>query len=184
MTRNTKIHHFYINKDEYLIRDLNVNELNILDKMKNDNIKFDMAARMALINNDPDSINWQVLQQIGAYILSKSYGPLGDELLREIAIDTLRDNIPKDSTLILISHIISVFPSESILKLLELTYQDLLELTVFAEIYSGKKLLNVNTTNSNKLKRGPSGKLEFPDEPGVTLADKMRNQKSLYDIPR
>lgn len=170
MTRNTRLYKLYNNNQEILIRDLTTAEINVLNNIKNINLKYEMAAKFAVLNCDPLELHWTVLYQIGVYIINKSQDILYGSVIRDITINDIRNKVKEDDFYILISQIIHAFPGESILKLMDMTYRDLVELVCFIEITNNKNILK---TSSNKPIKKSNGKNEFPDD-GLSLAEKIR----------
>ena len=145
MTRNTRLFKIRakINGEEteVIFRDLTALELSFLGNLKDESTQEEMAGRISLINIDADVVPWAIRIQIGQKVLEYSNELAANTKLEEVLSHELRQSIEYDYTFYLISIIKRVFPTESIIELMNLTFKDLLELVIFAEKFTGKQLL-------------------------------------------
>lgn len=154
MTRNTQLFKVKNGDNELICRDLTAIEISFLSNIKSVSMQREMAGRMCVMNVDPDTLKWQLVVQLGQTILERSNEIINNEKLEEIVINELRESVDYDYAFYLISKIKKVFPTESILELLNLNYKDLLELVVFAEKVSGQQILLSKEEQTKHIKKG------------------------------
>lgn len=165
MTRNTQLYKINYKDQEVLYRDLTVLELSYLKNISNIALREEIAAKTAIINTDPNTIDWQILNQIGKDILIRSTNIVDNATLFELTVKEFRDNVQNDPTLLAISNITSILKNESVLELLNLTHKDLIELVCFCETRTNKKIFNVG--------KGPIVKGTHLARDGKSLKEKM-----------
>lgn len=184
MTRNTRLYKIKSTTQSYIYRDLTAKEIDFLDSIKNDTVRYEMAAKVALVDCDK-SVPWPLLQQIGARVLEKSKDIIIDKDLFEITIKESRDKLESDTLMFLISHVIKYFPNESIIDLMNLTYKDLIELVCLAETMNDTRIFNVGKSPIKRKGRKLVNPNEFPDD-GKGLQEKMNELNSMlgYGLPK
>lgn len=178
MTRNTSLHKLKYEGNSVIYRDLNSLEVAFLLNIKNDSVRNEMAAKTAML--DPEqNVPWPILQQVGERAIEHSTKVATDKQLFEITVKEYRDKLASDTDLSLISHIIRVFPGESILELLKLTHKDLIELVCLAESMTNSQIFTVRGSPVRK-KKGVKlvNPNELPDD-GKGLQDKMNELNSM-----
>ena len=145
MTRNTRLYKFKFKLNgedtDVIFRDLTALELSFLGNLKDHSMQEEMAGRIAIENINSDNVPWPVRVQIGQKALEYSNEIVSNSKLEEITVKELRQSIEYDYIFYLISIIKRVFPTESIIDLMNLTVKDLIELVVFAEKFIDKKLI-------------------------------------------
>lgn len=175
ITRNTKIYKATSEKgNEVLFRTLSVTELTLVDRIESIFHKNEMAYEIAAIEKNRN-LNYFEIQQIGKDVINASMMLMGNDDLFELTIDELRASVKTDPILTIISNIIGVIPNVSLEYLLTLTYEDLLELGVFCEELTNKKIFKQKTattrpTQDVEIKENKS----FFKEDGKSLQDKMK----------
>lgn len=178
MTRNTSLHKLKFGKDSVTFRDLNVQEVAFLQNIKNESVRNEMAAKASMI--DPEqNLPWPILQQVGERALTHSTKVTTDKQLFEITVRECRDKLAIDTDLSLISHIIRIFPGESVVELLKLTHKDLIELVCLAESMTNSQIFTIKGSPVRK-KKGVKlvNPHELPDD-GKGLQDKMNELNSM-----
>lgn len=178
MTRNTKLHKLKFGKESVTYRDLNTQEISFLNGISNDSVRYEMAAKTAML--DPEqNVPWPILQQVGERALAHSEKLLSDKHLFEITVKECRESLTTDSILSLISHIIRVFPGESVVELMKLTPKDLIELVCLAEQMTNSQIFTIKGAPVRK-KRGVKlvNPTDLPDD-GKGLQDKMNELNSM-----
>ena len=179
MTRNTKLHKLKFADKFVIVRDLTVKELSFLNGIKNEAIKNEFAAKLALTEQD-ENIQWPILQQIGERVLAYSTRLTNDKQLLELAINEFRESITNSTEMSLISHIVRVFPSESITKLLDLTETDLIELVCLAEYVSNSQIFTVGDSPVKKKKgRKLINPSDLSEDDGKDLQQKMNELNAM-----
>lgn len=176
MTRNTRLYKFKFKLNgedtDVIFRDLTALELSFLGNLKDHSTQEEMAGRIAIENINSDNVPWPVRVQIGQKALEYSNEIVSNSKLEEIIVKELRQSIEYDYIFYLISIIKRVFPTESIIDLMNLTVKDLIELVVFAEKFIDKKL--ILETDPLPTQRKKSRKLinprDLPDQ-GASLQE-------------
>jgi len=169
MTRNTKFYKFKAKPTDIYYRDLTANELAVLGNIKNDAIRYEMAANMAISKYDPEQLSFPIKTQIGEDVITRSSALLNDGELLDITITDFRNNLREDPVLAWISHLLKYFPGTSIIELFNLNLKDLIELVVLAEEISGEKIFG-----SKKKGMTLINPADLPDG-GKALREEIRN---------
>jgi len=178
ITRNTKLYKINFNqnnkKEEAYYRDLSVLEMSFLSNIKNDAIRCEMAANLAIYERDPSDIPIGVKLQIGREVLTKDSEILSSKQLFEITISELRDKLKNDDYMIAIKYILATIPGQSFTDLIKLNLKDILELVCLCESITGKPIFDTK-------KRGLVNTKNLPDD-GKSLQEKMNELNSF--VPR
>lgn len=143
MTRNMKFYWAKWNGNRVKFRDLTVGEIGSLNLIKNDAERYEQAALRAIVDIDPNTIDWPIRMEIGKEALLNSTNCIKDDQIFEVYVKDYRNSVKDDISLWCIDSIIKNYPGQSIIELMNLTYKDLIELVCSCEISSGKKLFNV-----------------------------------------
>lgn len=179
MTRNTKLYKTSFSKNKENIdvyyRDLTVLEISFLSNIKNDVIRYDIAAQSAIYNMDSNSIPLGVRIKIGQEALSKSLELTEDVRLLEISVSEFRKKIKRDDVMMAIKHIISIIPGQSFTELIKLTHKDLIELICLCEEIYGKPIF----TFGNKAGVSLINPKSLPDG-GKSLQQKMNELNNYF----
>lgn len=186
-TRKTSFYQIKHNNSTIIYRDLNVLELSYLLNLKNDIIKFDMAAKAAIVEpTELDKIPWPILQQIGQSALERSTKWIVDKELFEIIVKEYRSDIKDgNSPLSMIKEILQAFPGQSITELLKLTWRDLIEMTCLAEEVLGRKIFNVAGMPTARRKGSSLVNSNSFEDDGTSLQEKMNAlNATLGGIPK
>lgn len=179
MTRNTKLHKIATDKLTIIYRDLTVKEVGFLNGINNQTLKYEFAAKLSIIEpTDTKDIPIGLLIQVGQNTYKNSVNCSIDKDLFEIKTKEFRNLLESDmaSPLPLISEIIKSVPGQSITDLLELTYEDLLELVCLCEKIREKQILNISTGVKKKGMKLVNTK-DLPDD-GKSLKEKMAELNS------
>jgi len=156
MTRNTQVYRSIViiadEEVEIMYRDLTVLELSFIKNINIPAFAEETAGRISILNVDPTELPWAIVIQIGQNILGKAYDTITNETIHKGLLEDFKNKVKEDGVIYLIIQIKKVFPTESILSLLNLTYKDLLELTVLAEIMSGTNIISDEPKQTNKRK--------------------------------
>ena len=180
LTRNTKLFRAHSESGKTAIyRTLNVSELSVIEKIESIYHKNEFAYQLAKISGD--DMNFFEEQQVGKQIINSSLVLFDNQNLFELTIDEFRETLDSDAIFTLISNIIGILPSISVEYLLSLTYEDIIELTVFCEKISNKIIFNTNTQQRTQhLNPTPEvindGKTFFEDD-GKSLQEKMKESE-------
>lgn len=179
MTRNTK---FYRTKgaDPVYYRDLTTNELTVLSNIKNNVVRNEMAANLAIINKDPDTVSFETKVQVGEDIMYRSNLIFQDAAILDVTINEFRSQINDGEPITAwLTHITKYFPGTSIVDLLNLTPKDLIELVVLCEEMSGEKIFGSKQKKMNFV--SPEN---LSDTNKKALRDQIRNLNNQMGIPR
>jgi hypothetical protein len=156
MTRNTKLYKakFITPTDSSIIifRTLTIEELTCLSGIKNSTERNRLAGELAII--DKTDLPWPKLTQIGENAIRYSTHVVEDSDLFELTVKDIREKILKDPILLGLTHILRLFPGQSITDLMKLTYLDMIELVCFSEIYSDKQIFQVKGFKPMAQKKG------------------------------
>jgi hypothetical protein len=136
MTRKTKLHQVQTKEHTLIYRDLNVKEVGLLLGIQSETIRLEMAAKLAITNlTDTIDIPIGLLLQIGSNALSNSVKVIQDKELCELTIKEFRSQLSEEtsSAMGLVIEILKVLPGQSFTDLLELTFEDLVELVCVCE---------------------------------------------------
>lgn len=174
MTRNTSFYKIKatINKKpkDIYYHDLTAAELYALNKIKNDIIRYELAAALSIDNIDVEELTFPIKVQIGEDVIRRSSRPATDGTYLDILITDARETVKTDPTIAWISHITKYFPGTSIVDLFNLTIKDLIELCVLAEEMSGEKIFG----GSKKKGMSLVNPMDLPDG-GKALREQIKN---------
>lgn len=170
-TRHTKLYKATDGKSVNVVyRTLTVVELKVLENIKTQFTKYEMAYDLGYISgNEP---NFFAKFQIGKDILDSSMLEISDDNLFELIVEDFRQEIGSDLILSLITNIIDVFPNTSLEYLFNLTIKDLIELGVLCERVTNKKVFNVGNTPKARLQK--NNEQTFFDDDNKSLQEKMK----------
>lgn len=174
MTRNTRLHKVNYNETEIIYRDLTVTEIDFLENIKKEVVKFEFAAKLAIIEpTDTKDIPIGTIVQVGNNALSNSTKSARDKDLFEITVKEFRSSLENESAspLPLIAEVIKTVPGQSITDLLQLTYNDLIELVCLCEKIRNTQILSVGQGPKKKGIKLVDPK-NLPDD-GKSLKEKM-----------
>lgn len=183
MTRNTKLYKISCmvgnKRQDVYYRDLTVLEYSYLSNLKSDVVRYEMAARNAIIKVDPDKIAIGPLLKIGEDVFNRTYSFLNPEnhQLFDITISEFRESLKNDDVMILIKHILTCLPGQSFTDLIKLNIKDLVELVCMCEFMIGKPIFG------GAKKHGLVNKSTLPDD-GKSLQEKMNALNSHLGIPK
>lgn len=183
MTRKTKFHSLTYNNIKIIYRDLNVREIGLLLGIKNLAIRCEMAAKLAII--EPTNLNdipIGIIAQVGNNAILNSTKVFSDKELFEIAVKEYRTDIGGDNlnALTLIGEILKVLPGQSFTDLLNLTYEDLIELACLCESIKGSKIFSFGEPPGKKKGTKLVNTSELPDK-GKSLREKMAELNSFLN---
>jgi len=165
MTRNTKLYKLKTKSKEYIYRDLTVNELSFLQNINNDARRNEIAGQLALYKDDPTNVPWPILDKIGLEAIKNSTIIMRDKNLFDITVKEVRNSVSNDEVISLIIKIATNL-NESILKLINLTIKDLIELGCICEIITKKSVFNVKSPiKGSKRANLLNAKKEVSDKP-------------------
>ena len=187
MTRKTSLYQIKVNKQPIVYRDLTVLEISYLSNIKNDLVKKEMAAKVAIVDpTDLSNISWPILQKVGSNALENSTKWITDKQLFEILVKGYREEIKEGSSpLAMIRQILQIFPGQSITELLKLTWKDLVEILCMAEISVGKKIFDVSGIPSAPRKGSSLVQSNAFEDDGKSLQEKMNAlNATLGGIPK
>jgi hypothetical protein len=164
MTRNTKFYKITatINneKKDIYYKDLTTIEMSVLNNIKNEVVRKQMAAELSVYNIDPEIVPFPIKLQIGEDILFRSGQVISDKDILDITVQQFRTSIKDgDPVLSWLSHLTRFYPGTSINDFLHMNYKDLIELVVLGEEMTntsvfGSKKKGVNLVNPNNLEDG------------------------------
>lgn len=146
MTRNTKLYQVTYLGKKIIYRDLTVKEVDFIDGIKDQILKSELAGKLALIEpTDTIKVPAGILIQIGYNSLKNSVKNTRDKDLFEITVKEFRKNLEEESKspIPLIIEILKVLPGQSATDLMNLTYNDLIELVCACEKIKGAQILSV-----------------------------------------
>ena len=175
MTRNTELRKFIIDEKEIIYRTLTINEIKFLNSIDSEIHRYENAYRLAIYEKQFDPSDQQKFS-IGKDIIFNSQVIAMDQKTMDLAISQFRNDLNHDHSFTLMIEILKALPNISMLDLLQLTYKDIVELTVMAEMISGKKFLSVGGKgNEGPIPEGyerVDGKLYFKED-GKSLQEKI-----------
>ena len=174
MTRNTKIYKITVNKKDIYYRTLNVSEITMLNGINKPFYRFEMAAKLSLMNDE--SLDYPILQSIGKDVIERSSLTICDKDLYEITVENFRKSIETDEFITIIVKILQHLPNVSIEFLLNQTINDLIEYGCICEKLSNKRFFNF--TNTSKIDE-QNGHKYFQDD-GKSLKEKMIENEKVY----
>lgn len=180
MTRKTKLHSLTQMGLRVIYRDLNLRETTLLLGIKNETVRCEMAAKLAVIEpTDTKGIPIGVMLQVGNNTLINSTKVASDKELCEIIIKEYRAELGEDSSspLALIAEILKVLPGQSFTDLLELTYEDIIELVCLCEKIKGVRIFAFGEPAKKKGNRLVNTR-DLPDD-GKSLKEKMAELNSI-----
>lgn len=188
MTPKTGFHKIVYNDITIVFRDLTVLELSYLGNVKNEVMRFDMAAKVCIVEpSDLENIAWPILQKVGSSAIDHSTKWVADSQLFEVLVKESRKELSEGAgPLVMIRKIMEVFPGQSITELLKMTWKDLVSLSCLAEQASGKKIFSVagGPTIQRKSSRLVNQQA-FDEDNGQSLQEKMNALNSaLGRIPK
>lgn len=174
----------YKGKD-IIYRDLSVLELEYLGNIKNDVVRYEHAADLAITNSCLSDVPWNIKVQIGKNAMLHSAKYVEDKDLFELTVKEARAEISNgNSVLHLIGKILEAFPGQSITELQNLTHKDLIELGCLAEHRTQRQIFNVKGAPTKKKGARLVNPQGFPDD-GKDLSEKMKElNEALGEIPR
>jgi len=181
LTRNTKLFRAYSESGKTAIyKTLSISELSVIEKIESIYHKNEFAYQIGKVSGD--DMNFFEEQQIGKQIINSSLILFENQNLFELTIDEFRETLDNDAVFTLISNIIGIMPNVSIEYLLSLTYEDIIELTVFCEKISNKVIFNTTASTAPTQRLNPTpeiveeGKTFFQDD-GKSLQEKMKESE-------
>jgi CRP-like cAMP-binding protein len=146
MTRNTKFYRasFITPKgaSSIIFRTLTIEELACLSGIKNPSEKSRMAGELSIL--DKTDLSWPMLSQIGENAIKYSIQAVEDSELFELTVREFREKVLKDPVLLGLTHILQLFPGQSVTDLMKLTHLDIIELICFGEVFSSKQIFQVS----------------------------------------
>jgi len=176
MTKNTKLYKATsvtsTNKTVVNFRTLTLEEIGYLSDIKNIIERNRLAGELVIL--DKIEIPWPIVMQIGERSLELSIQPVSDSELFELTVKEYRDRVSKDPVLLGLTHLLRLFPGQSITDLFKLTHLDIIELICFCEMYGDKSIFQVKGFKSS----GPQKKgmrLVNPNDSSQSLQEKMEN---------
>jgi hypothetical protein len=182
MTRNTRLYKASIINNKkttsIIFRTLTIEELQLLISINNIHERNTLAGELSILKKQ--ELGWQTIDQIGDYAIRYSTQVVEDADLFELTVRDVRDKVAKDSVLIAMTHILRLFPGQSITDLMKLTHLDIIELMCFAEIYGDKALFNVKGFKTSSPKKGM--RLVNPTSEAGTLQDKMEELNKFTNV--
>lgn len=174
-TKNTTLHKIKYDKTTVVFRDLTINEVCFLKNIKEEVYKQEYAGTFAIVEpTDTTSIPWAIKLQVGQRAIFNSTKTLNDKDLFEVTVKEYRQQLEKDTTspMPLMIEILKVLPGQSITELLNMTYNDLIEIACVCESLSGKQILNVEKGFTKKKGIKLLDPKTLPDD-GKSLQEKM-----------
>ena len=185
MTRNTELRKFVVDGKEVIYRTLTINEIKFLNNIESDIHRYENAYRLAIYECNFET-SYQQKYSIGKDIIHNSQVIAFDQNTMDMAISQFRTHLNNDHSFALMLRILENLPNISILELLNLTYKDIVELTVMAELVSGKQFLSVggkdNPVDDAPVPEGYEridGKLYFKED-GKSLQEKIQENVRNY----
>lgn len=186
MTRNTKLYQVTYNNVKIIFRDLTVKEVDFIDGITNEVLKGELAGKLAIIEpTDTKDVPIGVLLQVGSKAFKNSIKNKRDKDLYEIAVKDFRKKLEDESKspLPLIVEILKVLPGQSVTDLLDLTYNDLIELACMCEKIKGSQILNTSQGIPKKKGIKLIDPRNLPDD-GKSLKDKMAELNNVLGTRR
>lgn len=186
MTKNTKLHKIKHAGKAIIYRDLVAEEVCFLHNIKNETIRFEFAAKLAIQEpTDTKEIPWPILLQIGSNTLNNSSRVLRSKDLFEITVKEFRQNLEREDLgpMPLIGEILKALPGQSITDLLKLTYVDLIEIACLCEKIRGIQILNVGKVFGKKKGVKLVDPKSLPDD-GKSLRRKMEELNAFLGTPK
>lgn len=183
MTRNTKLYKISClvgkQKQDVYYRDLTALEYTYLSNLKNNVIKYEMAARNVILKTDPDKIPIGPLLKIGedAYNKISSFMNPENHQLFDITISEFRESLKTDDIMIMIRYILTCIPGQSFTDLIKLNIKDLIEIVCMCEVMVGKPIFG------GTKKHGLVNKASLPDD-GKSLQEKMNALNKFVGTPK
>lgn len=176
MTRNTRLYKakFIDPKgcSSVTFRTLTVEEISWLSRIKNNTERNYQAGLAALI--DKTELSWTKVVQIGEQTMLFSTKCIEDSNMFEILVKETRENVLKDPILIGLTHLLKLFPGQSITELMKLTYADIIELVCFGEVYADKALFNIKGFKSQASQKKGMRLVNNETDSDQTLEEKMK----------
>lgn len=189
MTRNTKLHKAKNVKlknggnTDVLFRTLTVIELSFLNNIKKETDRTEYAARISITNINPSEIEWPTRMSIGKSAIDKSTKVIRDNELFEITVKEFRNSVDNDPVMGAISRIKEVFPGSSIIDLLNLTHEDLIELVCLCEQITGKPIYKISGGLKNK-SMSLVNTNDIPEEARDKIQKQINSLNRKMGIPR
>ena len=170
-TRNTKLYTAKYNDEIVVYKTLTLLQLKIIDNVNNQLSKAEIAFDLAYVSGPiPDFL---IKEQIGKDAIEISSLVMSNPQLLELTVEDVRVSIKSDLIFDMMITILNIIPNTTIEYLFNLTFNDLIELTVLAENQTNKKLFKFD----NKVKQeetqigDPSF---FNEDAGNSMQDKMK----------
>lgn len=186
MTKNTKLHRIKHDKTEIIFRTLTINEVCFLNNIKDEVTRQEYAAKLAITEpTDTSIIPWAIYIQVGLRAYQLSTKSIADKDIFEVTVKEYRQRIEEDtvSPMPLIGEILKVFPGQSITDLMNMTYEDLIEIAALCETMTGKQILNVGRPVSKRKGVKLVDPRSLPDD-GKSLQRKMDELNAHLGIPK
>jgi len=190
MTRNTKVIKIKIGPKYVMVRTLTINELAFLDGISNMGVRYEQAAKLAMLDVVAD-LNFLSLNQIGEEAINHSVSVINDDELFKLTVEEFRMKVSTDSTLGMITKCLDYIPGVTFEYLTTLTYNDLIELMCLAERLHNKKMFQnldapsteqqpTNQPLDNNVEAN-DGKNYFKDEDSAqSLAEKIASDQKYF----
>jgi len=173
MTRKTRIYKVTIAKKTIRYRTLTIEELGIINNLKKAINKVELAAELGAIDDIKD-ISWTDKLILGNRVISRS-NRFDTEIAMELQIKKARDELLKDTWLILIIEICKRLPTISLTDLIKMTPEDIISVAVMVESITGQTILGQKKQMKKKL---PTSRITNTfDDNGKTLAQKLAELK-------
>ncbi len=169
ITRQTKLYKSQTDTDVFVtFRTLNISELKVIDSIKSQFHKAEIAFELGYISGD--NPNYLIKEQIGRDIIEASSIAMDDEVLFELIVEDFRTAVNNDMMFDLCARILEAIPSTTIEYLMSCTFNDLIELVAFVEKLTNKKIFKFEKKQDINIKDEKA----FFQEDGKTLQDKMK----------
>lgn len=177
MTRNTRLFNANIPGIEIIFRNLNVTELEIINRINNVAYKQEVAFDFAVTKGSTD--DFMIKNTVGKQIIEQSMNIIADEDLFDITVQAHRDNVQSDMILNMIKFIVSSM-NVSVDYLMKCNIDDLIELCTMCEYINNKRFFKAGDIRPKQKTEAVNGKNFIPEEKQMSLAEKMREaQKEL-----